>query len=222
MGTSTILDIIGSTIVAGMLLLTALRLNDQANETSLLYHNNLSLQENMTALTAIIEHDFRRIGFCKDWTRIPDPSQSIRVADSSRIRFLLDIKWRWTGSMYVEDFGDGDGVVDSVEYWVGPPSEMSSTENPRDRVLYRKVNNQPAQRLEMGVTQFRLRYFDALGDTLTFPITDPRRVYTMEISLQIESFAPFQVRYTASQDTLADFQMYWRQIRLAARNLRNR
>ncbi|HEX9828984.1 MAG TPA: hypothetical protein VGB10_02120 [Bacteroidota bacterium] len=208
MGSSTILDIITSVIIAGFLLLTALRLNDQANETSILYHSNLLLQQNMTALTGILEHDFRRIGFCADYKKIKDPADAIRYADTSKIRFWLDL--------------DNDGVMDSIEYSIGPPSEMTSTVNPRDRVLYRKVNNTTAQRLEMGVTQFRFKFFNALGDTLLFPIAEPREIHSMEISLQIESFAPFDVRYTASNDTLADFQMYWRQIRLAARNLRNR
>ena len=208
MGSSTILDIITSVIIAGFLLLTALRLNDQANETSILYHSNLLLQQNMTALTGILEHDFRRIGFCADYKKIKDPADAIRYADTSKVRFWLDL--------------DNDGVMDSIEYSIGPPSEMTSTVNPRDRVLYRKVNNTTAQRLEMGVTQFRFKFFNALGDTLLFPISEPREIHSMEISLQIESFAPFDVRYTASNDTLADFQMYWRQIRLAARNLRNR
>lgn len=208
MGSSTILDIISSVIITGVLLLTALRLNDQANETSILYHSNLTLQQNMTAVTGILEHDFRRIGYCQDYKKIPDAAEAIRYADSSSIRFWLDL--------------DNNGTVDSIYYYIGPPSEMTSTVNPRDRRLYRKVNNGTAQPLELGVTQFRFRYFNALGDTLLFPISEPREIHSMEISLQIESFAPFAVRYTASNDTLADFQMYWRQIRLAARNLRNR
>jgi type II secretory pathway component PulJ len=208
MGSSTILDIITSVVISGFLLLTALRLNDQANETNILYNSNLTLQQNMTAVTGILEHDFRRIGYCSDYKKIPDPAEAIRYADSSAIRFWLDI--------------DNNGSVDSLEYYVGPTSEMSSTINPRDRVLYRKVNNQTPQRLEMGVTEFRFKFFNALGDTLLFPISNPREIHSMEIAVQIESFAPFAVRYTASNDTLADFQMYWRQIRLAARNLRNR
>ncbi|MCI0706935.1 MAG: hypothetical protein L0Y80_05540 [Ignavibacteriae bacterium] len=213
MGSSTILDIITSVIISGFLLMTALRLNDQANETTILYHSNLTLQQNMTALTGILEHDFRRIGYCRDYKAIKDPADAIRLADTSRIRFWIDVNDEIDGS---------NDDVDSVEYYIGPPSEMTATLNPRDRVLYRKVNNQTPQRLEMGVTQFQFKFFNALGDTLTFPIAEPREIHSMEISLQIESFAPFDVRYTASNDTLADFQMYWRQIRLAARNLRNR
>jgi len=91
MGSSTILDIITSVVIAGFLLLTALRLNDQANETSILYHSNLSLQQNMTALTGILEHDFRRIGFCADYKKIKDPADAIRYADTSKVRFWLDL-----------------------------------------------------------------------------------------------------------------------------------
>ncbi|HEY4612232.1 MAG TPA: hypothetical protein VII11_04560 [Bacteroidota bacterium] len=221
MGSSTILDIITSVVISGFLLLSALRLNDQANETSILYNTNLTLQENMTGLTSLLEHDFRRLGYCSDYTKIPDPSQAIREADTSSIRFMIDL--------------DKDKDIDSLMYWVGPTSEMSSTVNPRDRVLYRRVCitnadgtvTKTTERLEMGVTQFRMKYFGVLGDTLTSPVAQPNAINTMEISVQIESFAPFDVRYDAAQvDTTtgvhADFQMYWRQIRLAARNLRNR
>jgi hypothetical protein len=211
MGTSTLFDIVSSTMVAGILLLMVLRLNMQANEASALYNTNLTLQENMTALVGIIEHDFRRIGYCKDYTKIPEPTRSIRIADSSRIRFWLDV--------------DNKGRVDSITYYLGDPD--LSTINPRDRILFRQVNTSPPQAFHMGVTVFRLRYFDADGDTLVTPVADPREVYLIDISVGIEAPAPFQVLFQAARDgrpdsVHADFQQFWRQIRLAARNLRNR
>jgi hypothetical protein len=206
MGHSTILDIISSSIVAGMLLLITLRLNMQANETGALYNSNLTLQENMSSLVGIVEHDFRRIGYCADYTKIPEPSLSIRRADSNAIRFWTDV--------------DNDGRLDSIYYYLGGPD--ASTINPNDKILYRKVNNQTAQPLQLGVTIFRFRYFDAEGDTLTFPINDPREVYSMEITIGIEAPAPFQVLFLQEEAARADFQQFWRQLRLAARNLRNR
>ncbi len=206
MGHSTIFDIVSSTVIAGMLLLITLRLNMQANETSALYNSNLTLQENMSALVGMIEHDFRRIGYCADYTQIPDPSLSIRLADSNAIRFWTDV--------------DNDGVKDSVHYYLGGPD--ASTINPNDKILYRRVNNGTPQPLQLGVTVFRFRYFNVENDTLSFPISDPREVYTMEITLGIEAPAPFQVVFLQEEAARADFQQFWRQLRLAARNLRNR
>ena len=70
MGTSTILDIITSTVIGGMLLLIALRLNAQALETNAVYQNNLNLQEGLVALVDVIESDFRKIGYCRDFAKI--------------------------------------------------------------------------------------------------------------------------------------------------------
>lgn len=206
MGTSTILDIISSTIVAGLLFIMALRLNMQANETSAIYHSNLILQQNMTTLVGIVEHDFRRIGYCYDYTQIPEPSLAIRKADTSEFRFRTDI--------------DNDGNVDSVQYYLGELD--TTTYNPNDRILYRQVNNSAAQPMNMGVVSFRLRYLNVEGDTLTCPVPDPREVYSIEINLSVESPAPFQTEYTQESAAQADFQQFWRQLRLAARNLRNR
>ncbi len=206
MGTSTIFDIISSTVVAGVLFIMALRLNMQANETSAVYHSNLILQQNMTALVGIVEHDFRRIGYCADYTKIPEPSLAIRKADTSEIRFWTDL--------------ESDGNLDSVRYYLG---ELDTTTlNPNDRILYRQINTNAPQPLKLGVVSFRMRYLNVESDTLTCPVPDPREVYSMEITLSVESAAPFQTLYMQEGAARADFQQFWRQLRLAARNLRNR
>lgn len=205
MGSSTMLDVVGSFFIGGILLIMALRLNASGMETSTVYNSNLILQQNLTTLVQMIEHDFRKIGYCRDWKKIPDPSKAIRIADSSRFRF-------WTDA-------DNNGTVDSLTYFIGPTSELTDTPNPRDRYLYRQVNNGTPVPMNLGVTQFSLRYRDAENDLLTFPVTDPRLVYFMEINVAVETAAPLEQEYL--QDT-TQYQVYWRQIRLLTKNLRNR
>jgi type II secretory pathway component PulJ len=213
MGTSTIFDIITSTVIGGMLLLMALRLNAQAVETNAIYQNNLNLQQGMVALVDIVENDFRKIGYCKDFTKISPPNIAIVSADSLSIKFLTDIPASPT------DFGDG--FVDTVWYYTG--STGSNPNNPREKPLYRVVNGNMATGWNLGVTRFALRYYDALGDTLPFPISDPKLIYTLEINISLESPAPLtEISYRDSASALEDFKVYWKQIRLASRNLRNR
>jgi type II secretory pathway component PulJ len=213
MGTSTIFDIITSTVIGGMLLLMALRLNAQAVETNAIYQNNLNLQQGMVALVDIVENDFRKIGYCKDFTKISPPNIAIVSADSLSIKFLTDIPASPT------DFGDG--FVDTVWYYTG--STGSNPNNPREKPLYRVVNGNTATGWNLGVTRFALRYYDALGDTLPFPISDPKLIYTLEINISLESPAPLtEISYRDSASALEDFKVYWKQIRLASRNLRNR
>jgi type II secretory pathway component PulJ len=205
MGSSTMLDMIGSFFMGGILLLMALRLNASGMETSRVYNQNLILQQNITTLVMMLEGDFRKIGYCKDWRKIPDPSKSIRIADSSRFRFWTDY--------------DNNGTLDSITYYIGPTSQLLDTPNPRDRYLYRQLNNTAAQRMNLGVTQFSLRYRDAENDPITFPVADPRLVAYMEINVAVETQTPYEQDYM--QDT-TQYQVYWRQLRLLTKNLRNR
>lgn len=215
MGTSTIFDIITSTVIGGLLLLMALRLNAQAIETNAIYQNNLNLQQGLVALVDIIESDFRKIGYCKTFTNISPPNIAIVSADSDRIRFLTDVPAN------PSDLGDGN--VDTVYYYVGPTSELSYTDNPNDRLLYRIVNGNTAKGWNLGVTRFGLRYYDAVGDTIPFPVPDPKLIYTLEINISLESPAPLtKIEYTDTTAAKEDYKVYWKQIRLASRNLRNR
>lgn len=199
MGFSTLLDILGSMIIGGILLTITWRLSEAA--TAKTYNNSgeLALQENLATVAQIIENDFRRIGYCSDWNKFPDPSKAVLFADASSIKYLTDINF--------------DTNMDSIRYYLGPTSELLSTPNPRDRVLYRIVNNETPVASNLGVTQFRLVYFDALGDSITPPITTPGLIASVEINLAVESVAAYDTAYSSA---------FWRQIRLVARNLKNR
>lgn len=199
MGFSTILDILASIIMGGILLTTVLRLSDSSAEKTYNYSGELSLQQNLVVIAQILENDFRKMGYCKDWVKFPDPTKSIASVDTSSIKFYADI--------------DNDGNMDSISYYLGPVSELSSTPNPRDRFLYRVVNTETPVGVNLGVTEFNMKFFDALGVPLTFPITQPSLISSYEINIRVESVYAYDERYSSA---------FWRQIRLVARNLRNR
>ncbi len=199
MGFSSLIDIMGATVIGGLLLMILLRMNDKAVENTYLHGAELLVQENLVAVVELLEHDFRKIGYCKRWNVLPDPSHSIIAADSTSISFLTDL--------------DNDGNIDTLSYYTGPTSELSSTANPRDRLLYRVENSETPRGSNVGVTQFRLTFFDALGNQLPFPITVPSAIYIMQIDVTVEDFESYNQNYSSA---------FWRQIRLAARNLGNR
>ncbi len=202
MGYSTIIDILGSMIIGGALLVILWRLNDATTANTYNYSSELSLQQNLATVATIIENDFRKIGYCANWNIMPDTGR-ILLADSSRIKFLTDIQ---VG-------GVGDGVIDTMYYYLGPTSELSMTENPRDRVLYRVINHDTPVKSNLGVTQFKLVYFNALGDTIHLPIAQTGEIATMEINVTVENTEAYDKQYSSA---------FWRQIRLVARNLKNR
>ncbi len=212
MGFSTLVDILGSTIIGGLLLLILLRMNDTAVENNYLFSGEKIVQQNLLDIVSLIEYDFTKIGYCADWTRIPDPARAILSATDTSITFLTDVAVS-QGNL------EGDGIPDTLKYYVGSSNELLQTPNPNDKILYRIVNNQNPQGSNLGVTQFKLIYFDALGDTLKpnqMPEQPPLGISTIQIDVAVENPAAYGDNYSAERKVI------WRQIRLAARNLRTR
>ncbi len=199
MGFSTLIDILGSIVIGGMLMLILFRLNDAAVANSFRYNGELIVQKNLVEVVNLLEFDLRKIGYCAVWENLPNPSKYIVSADSNSIKYLTDV--------------DSDGNVDTLSYYLGPSSELSGTANPRDRMLYRRVNKSKPLSANLGVTMFKFTYFDVFGKEISFPITQPGEIQTMQIDIAVEDIAAYDEKYQ---------RMFWRQIRLAARNLGNR
>jgi type II secretory pathway component PulJ len=108
MGFNTILDIMGSTLIGGMLLMILFRLNDAAVENNYMYGGELVVQQNLVAVVELLEFDFRKIGYCADWEKLSNPLLYIIAADSNYIKFRTDL--------------DSDGNVDSLTYYTGSTS----------------------------------------------------------------------------------------------------
>jgi len=199
MGTNVILDIIGSIIIGGILLMTLFRLSDRATERTYSQSGDLTVQQNVATVVSILEYDFRKIGYCADWTKIPDPTKAIIFADSNKIKFLTDV--------------DKNKTVDTMFYYIGPASELIYTANPRDRFLYRVVNSEKPAKVNLGVTYFNLVYYNSDKNIITTPVAVPGEIRSIQISLAVEDIEAYNQKYS---------QVFWRQIRMSAKNLENR
>jgi type II secretory pathway component PulJ len=213
MGSQTVIDIIGSFIIFGWLLMMSLRMNTANSENMQTYRGELLVQENLVEVTKLLEYDFRKIGYCREPNNLADPTKAIIQADSSRIRFLTDV-----------DRGSGpDGVVDTVTYYLGDTTELALTQNPRDRLLYRVVSGYAARGSNLGVSYFNLKYFDSQGSQLSTPVIsgDLQRIQTIQISLVVENTMAAELVETSpiNQQYASAF---WQQMRLSSRNYRNR
>ncbi len=208
MGFSTLIDILGSTLIGGMLLLILLRLNDSGVQNTYMYGGELIVQQNLVDAVKLLEYDFRKIGFCADWKKLPDPLKYIVSADSNKIKFLTDI--------------DSDGNVDTMTYFTGPTSELLNTPNPRDRLLYRVVNGATPRGSNLGVTEFNLVYYDNFGNILPCPVASPSLIQKMQINIRVEDVYGYDTDNVNKNNSEMYANAFWRQIRLVARNLRNR
>jgi hypothetical protein len=214
MGSQTILDLISASMVFGSLMLIVLRLNGSTMERMQDYREDLIVQQNLVEIAKLLEYDFRKIGYCKDYSKIPIATHAIRYADTSKIIFWTDFPTLFSPS--------GDGNIDSLTYYVGPTSELSATPNPNDKLLYRVENNVSPIGVNLGVTIFNIQYFDALRIPLPTPVSDPREIQYLQITIQTEHPIKWTKFYnTATYDTVYQ-SAYWRQVRLVAKNLNNR
>jgi len=206
MGFSTLLDILGSSLVGSMLFLILLRLNGASLENTYKNSGELIVQQDLVEVVKLIEYDFRKIGYCKNFNKIPDPSKSILYADSNRITFLTDLA-------APPNFPNGDGNIDTLKYYLGPTSELSVTPNPYDRLLYRVVNNSTPGGSNLGITMFNLTYFNALGSILHSPVSKPGEIAVIQIDIEIANTTAYDNQYST---------VFWRQIRMVSKNLKNR
>ncbi|MFW9930829.1 MAG: hypothetical protein ACFFD1_15680, partial [Candidatus Thorarchaeota archaeon] len=174
MGFSTLIDIVGSIIIGGFLLLLLWRIDDSAVKNVYNGSEELILQRNLTTSAEILERDFRRIGYCQNYQlALADSTSNIVLATDTCISFKTDVY--------------DVGKIDTLKYYIGSTSELTSTPNPRDRYLYRVVNNETPVKVNLGITNFRLVYFNFQGDTLSPPIANKKLISTVEINLAVEN-----------------------------------
>jgi hypothetical protein len=199
MGFSTILDVIGSTFIGGILLLTLMRLQSNASDNQVTFGHDKTIQSDLAYVAETIENDFRKMGYCADPYEITDTTKLIYKAEINAITFRADI--------------NQDSSLDKIEYYIGSTSQMSHTPNPNDRILYKRVNGGLPLKLSYGITSFNLEYFDVFQDTLKLPIADTRKIALIKVSFQIEDPDAYNKKYSKAS---------WSQLRLTGRNLRKR
>ena len=197
---ANVLDLIGSFILAGFVMLMGLRLNANIAESAHSYKIDVVVQESLVSLVQAIEFDFRKMGY-----RVEDPTTVIQSADSTHITFLSDV--------------DDNGVIDTLEWYLGGP--VTSTPNPDDKILYRRVGTASGSNLVgslPGVTRFSMKYLNQEGQQTQIL----GQIWIVETTLRVES--PWKVKDREVLDQGYGLWGYsaafWRQTRLASRNLR--
>lgn len=145
---SVMLDIFGSTFIAGMLLLMVLKLNLFASNANYYSDNELKLQQSAKTLAEIINYDLRKIGYKNQGT-------SMLIAEPKRIKFFADMNIPGTA---------GHGTIDVVEYFLGDSTEVTGTSNPRDKILYRVLNNTDTLGgPSLGLVDLKFSYLNSKG-----------------------------------------------------------
>jgi hypothetical protein len=164
------LALIGSLVIGGIFLLSLWGFQADLRDHSFINTNDLIVQQNALKMTELLEADLRQIGMGVD-------SLIVAAAGVHSISYYADL--------------GADGSVDLVAYALSNPSAASDTPNPRDKILYRGVNGATQVNAAMGVTDFRLKYFDRNGNQTN----DAAKIKTIEMTLEMESTIPYDGKY---------------------------
>ena len=156
---NSILDIMGSTLIAGMVLFLLINLNLFSSQISYSSDAELTMQQNAKTLAEIMNYDFRKIGYNFDGT-------AILIAEEKRIKFVAGLALTNPA---------GVGTVDTVEYFV---EDSAGTSNSDEIVLTRVLNNKnPMAGPSLGLVKLKFSYEDSTG-TLTTDLAKIKYIHT--------------------------------------------
>lgn len=157
-----LLDILGSVIIAGIVMLGIFNANTYQSRTRFASDSELQMQQNAKTLADIINYDLRKIGY--DYEDVP-----FITADSERVAFYCDI--------------DLNGSIDSVTYFVSDTSDAKGTKNPNDIILIRVVNVDTLKGPSLGLRKVKFSYLNKFYA----PTTVFKEIRYVKAELWIES-----------------------------------
>jgi hypothetical protein len=182
---STLLDIFGSVVIAGMLFMMIIKLNLFSKQTSYTSDNELKVIQNTKTLAEILEYDLRKIGYRS--------TQAVKFKEAkiTEVEFYSDID------------RDSTNLNDVVRYWVQPSSE------PGYLILKRTINNgSEMSGPSLGLDSLKFTYFDSSGDSIKYSDTNSNLDKIRYIKTELWVTSSYAVRDAFSNDSTFS-KTYW-------------
>lgn len=151
-------------IIGSFLLMSINRLSIGMGEDSNKRVLDAITARNAMSIIKTIEFDFNRMGL-----GVNRQENALLQTDSTSVTFMSDI--------------NEDGALDVIHYALSDSTLASETENIHDRLLFRLQNAEPMKDVALGVTNFKIRYYDWYGN-ITYSL---QQIKTFEISLEVQS-----------------------------------
>ncbi|MBM4169202.1 MAG: hypothetical protein FJ215_08615 [Ignavibacteria bacterium] len=171
-------DIIGALVIRGTMVVIIISLTLSLHATLNERTMQARLKQNLAMTTDILKTDFSMIGH-----GVSTAGTAMLAASSTDLRFRADI--------------DDNGIMDTVYYYLGPVAELATTENPNDRIIYRRVNQQTAREVGRGITTLSIIMYDVQG-RVTATLANARSV---QIGLIAQAGAPVERGYVKRYPT---------------------
>jgi hypothetical protein len=166
------LDILGSLIIRGGIILILLRLTLSMQEVLYERTEKAALERNLTAVSSVLSYEVRQLGY----NVAGNPFVTV---DSSRFSFRADV--------------NNDGSADQIEYYLDPIYD-AGWPGPDQYLLHRRVGMGTDWPMARGVTRFRFWYYDSLGAETA----DTARIRSIMMVIRLQSGNFFNGRYPSA------------------------
>jgi hypothetical protein len=173
---SSHLDIIGSVIIAGMIILNFTVFMGERQESQIESTNKITTQTDMSEVTSTLRHDLRKVGYGCD-------SIPIITATSSTFAFRTDL--------------DNNGKIDTVSYIFTP--DLTNTTTKR-LLLFRIVNGRKQPGYDLGLTDFAFKYYRTNSYGTLSETTSVTDIHAISVSLRLQSKMKVEDGYQYSQN----------------------
>lgn len=174
-----ILDIMGSVIIAGLVMLMLMKFNIFSNQAKFESDSELKLNLNAKTLADIINYDLRKIGYKKAGTKF------IEILPK-KVKFYSDI--------------DSNGTMNTVTYSLGDSTLMTATQNPRDKVLIIDIDGVKSTGPSLGLVDLRFTYKNGKG--VVTPYLDSVKYIQAEIWVETPEPVDDQYLFTYWEMTI--------------------
>jgi hypothetical protein len=196
---SVMMDIIVAALLGAVITLITINANLVIREAWSSYNSTIMVQQMLISDAQIVESEFRNMG-----CGVNIASKSIIEALDTSITFNMSLR------------PEPGTSVDTIKYYSGSVNELTSTDNPDDRFLYRRKNSGALERVGI-VTRFNLVYFSYQNDTLLTPVNDLTSIGLVEVTLEVQSPYASYIDFSGQKRFASAM---WKQTRLASQNLR--
>ncbi len=135
-----------SIIIGSIFVLTIMSAQENLHELKIKNQLESIVQEKADFVNYVLSTDFERIG-----SKLPLGEITgvyLLKGDTTSISFLTD----------TTRHSDPANQIDTIKYTLGPVSELSHTDNPKDKILYRLINDGPKMGISESLTHLRFKF----------------------------------------------------------------
>jgi hypothetical protein len=172
-----IIEILGANIIGALILLIGITLNLQINSASRDVFEDTYLLRNSITSFQVMEYDISKAG-CNV------TGEKIILADSNALKFNADVS--------------NNDVVKTVYYYMSSDTAMSTTPNPNDRQLLRKIDDGNPNLVTI-ITNLKFSYYDSTGSFLTYASLSSSAgrslIRSIQANVRIETANPVDTIY---------------------------